>query len=113
MSEQVYPVQCPTCGLTLVDDTTAAQHYQIGCVTKDECETCGVPLPFAQAAKHRENCIGQTPHILHNVRAGMVIYLTEEEWTAVREGTLSEEMATQITSRAVYGVELPTVVGES
>lgn len=105
----VLPAPCPTCGVTLVDKATAAEHYLTGCVPPSDCEKCGVPLPFSQASKHIAHCIGQQPHVLHNRKAGMVAYLTEEEWEALRSGALSSEQADQVVGRAVYGIEFETV----
>lgn len=104
-----FPAPCPTCGVTLVDKATAAEHYLTGCVPPSDCEKCGVPLPFSQASKHIAHCIGQQPHVLHNRKAGMVAYLTEGEWVAIRQGTLTSEQAEQVAGRAVYGIEFETV----
>ncbi|AWN07693.1 hypothetical protein HOT31_gp022 [Microbacterium phage Hendrix] len=100
---------CPTCGLLLVDAATAAAHYQIGCVPSVTCVQCGVPLPYSQSVEHIKHCIGQTAHILHNRKAGMVAYLTDEEWTAIQNNTLTVEQAAPIVGRAVNGVEFETV----
>ncbi|QNJ55912.1 hypothetical protein SEA_RASPUTIA_22 [Microbacterium phage Rasputia] len=104
-----FPEPCPICGVTLVDKGMAANHYQVGCVPSVTCVQCGVPLPYSQSEKHIAHCIGQQAHVLHNRRAGMVAYLTEEEWTAIQNDTLTEDQARPIAARAVYGVEFETV----
>lgn len=103
------PAECPTCGEMQQTREDAATHYQKGCVPPSDCEKCGLPLPYSRQEQHTANCIGQTAHVLHNVRAGMVVYLSEEEWTTLQQSKITSafptETAEKIAARAVYGVE--------
>lgn len=101
---------CPACGDQIESQEHAAEHYLTGCRTKVFCENCGVPIPFEKLRVHPDYCIGQTRFILHNRKAGMVVYLTETEWEALHDpiarGTeFDAELAYAIVQRAVFGVE--------
>jgi hypothetical protein len=64
--------------------------------------------------QHASYCIGETPWVLHNRRAGMVVYLSDEEYEAMinnnlaiaagSEETFPSEMATNIANRALFGL---------
>lgn len=80
-------------------------------VLVEPCSRCELPLVqgSAKAKRHAASCIGQTPYVLHNRKAGMVVYLSEEEWTAIQNSNqtsvkLPEGMAASIASRAVFGL---------
>ena len=80
----------------------------------EPCSKCELPIDpeMKNAALHDQFCIGQTPYVLHNRKAGMVVYLSEAEWEALhdplfpREGS---EFDTQVTAnvagRAVFGID--------
>ena len=75
------------------------------------CPTCGLPVDktIKSNRSHKEYCVGETPYVLHNQRAGMVVYLTEEEHEAMRASNADgaefpDDMAKAIANRAVFGI---------
>ena len=80
------------------------------------CPKCELSLDPKETntALHLEHCIGETPWVLHNRKAGMVVYLSEEEYVAMQEANhaaargehepIPTEMTARIAARAVYGI---------
>lgn len=81
------------------------------------CRKCELPLDPGKVSieNHLELCIGKTDYVMHNQRAGMVIYLSAEEWEAILDSnqavdrgepeTFPISMATAIAGRAVFGLQ--------
>lgn len=95
-------------------------------LTVAPCPKCELPLdPKEMTADklkmHADYCIGISPFVLHNRKAGMVVYLTTEEWDAMQTSNQTmadgegdhfpESMALAIASRAVFGIADPTSFG--
>ena len=83
------------------------------------CPKC--ELPFDESVgqnnleQHLRVCIGVSPFVLHNRRAGMVVYLSAEEWDALqtanqrmvageKDDQFPVSMAVNITARSVWGL---------
>lgn len=81
------------------------------------CPKCNLPVDPVEnpSGLHDSYCVGETPYVMHNRKAGMVVYLTEEEWAAMVENSQRMEaggpddypagMATAIANRAVFGIK--------
>ena len=80
------------------------------------CPKCGVPFDPGHRmndwTRHLDNCIGETPFVLHNRESGVVVYLTEMEWMALHQREDSPDFdrdrllaaAEAVGPRVVWGV---------
>jgi hypothetical protein len=75
------------------------------------CPLCELPIDEAEnpGKNHEAVCIGQTPWVLHNRNAGMVVYLSADEFAAMTNARINgaempDGMADAIVARTLFGI---------